>query len=98
MSVKGVEALGNLGDNNEATEQSFTPEQLQFFSEWNDALAIALIENWSFGDEVTLDALLDLPGGTYDEIRNITAPYVSELMPSFGPTDDPKAPTEHSNE
>lgn len=68
-------------------------EAINALSEFNDALAIAMISEWSFG-EVNLDVLLDLNGATYDQIREIVAPLMSEIMPNFGDNpNDPKAIT-----
>ena len=69
-----------------------TPEAIKFFSEFNDLLAVAVIEAWSFGD-VTLDGLLELPKRTYDEIRGLVAPLFTRLMPSFETDPDPKVIT-----
>jgi len=71
-----------------------TPEAVSFFSDFNDLLAIALISSWSFGDAVTLEALLDLPSKSYDDIRNAVSPFLTQLMPDFGVDVDPKAITE----
>jgi hypothetical protein len=71
-----------------------TPETIAFFSEFNDAVAVALIEKWSFGDVITVDSLLDLPSRAYDEIRSIVSPFLTELMPNFDLDPDPKVITE----
>jgi hypothetical protein len=62
---------------------------------FNDLVAIALIKEWSWDVPVTIDGLLDLPAADYDAILKITAPLVSELMPSFSPdgANDPESPT-----
>jgi hypothetical protein len=72
-------------------------EALDFFSAFNDLLAIALIESWSFSAPVSVDGLLDLPGPTYDAIREAVTPLLPRLMPDFSVTDDPKVPTEQSD-
>lgn len=86
MSAKGAELT--------ADAEIITAETIAFFSNFNDVVAIAMIESWSFGDTVTLDALIDLPARTYDDIRNAVAPYLTKLMPDFGVNPDPKAITE----
>ena len=97
MSVKGVNLAESGEVNMDSPEDSkMSAETLEFFSEWNDKLAIALIAEWSFDVPVNEDNLLDLPGVTYDAIRKLVAPMVSELMPSFSPDPDPKADTENS--
>jgi len=90
-SIKG-QSLAQEADNG-LTEQS-----VQFFSEFNDLVAIALIGSWSFGDTVTIDGLLDLPSKSYDDIRKATSPYLTKLIPDFGVDVDPKAITEQSSE
>lgn len=68
-------------------------DSIDFYSQFNDLLAMALVSSWSFGEQVTLDALLDLPAGTYDAIRELVSPFVTDLMPDFGASPDPKATT-----
>lgn len=65
-----------------------------FMSAFNDAVAIALISNWSFEFPVALDSLLDLPASAYDEIVRHCTPLATRLMPKFGVDPDPKATTE----
>jgi len=78
---------------NEITDNNVSETNLTSMFEFNDLVAIALIEKWSFGDVVSLEGLLDLPGKAYDEIQKIVAPMVSDLMPSFEVTPDPESPT-----
>ena len=68
--------------------------------EFNDLLAIALVQEWSFDAPVSLDALLDLPSSSYDAIQKVVAPLLEPLMPSFTPdsSNDPKVLTESSGE
>jgi len=61
--------------------------------EFNDLVAVALIEAWSFGDTVSVEGLTDLPSGVYDQIQKITAPMIVDLMPSFEVDPDPDSPT-----
>lgn len=62
--------------------------------EFNDLVAVALIQEWSWDMPITVDSLLDLPSTTYDEVLKVTAPLVTDLMPSFEPdVDDPNSPT-----
>lgn len=83
-----------LADN----EENVTEESMEFFSMFNDLLAIAMIDEWSFPHPITLEGIQELPSRTYDEIRNTVAPFVSELIPDFGVNPDPKAITENSTE
>jgi len=77
-----------------ASEIEDDPTVMGFFSELNDVLAVALIEAWSFGDAITVDALQDLPAKAYDDIRKLVSPLVSKMIPDFGDdVEDPKATT-----
>jgi len=75
-------------------ENNVNPEAMVFFSEFNDLLAIAMVESWSFDSPVSIDGLLDLDKKTYDEIRSLVSPFVQQLMPDFGISPDPKVTTE----
>jgi hypothetical protein len=68
---------------------------------FNDLVAVALIASWSWKQDVTIDGLLDLPAKDYDQILKITAPLVTQLMPSFEPDveeNDPQSPFVFSGE
>jgi hypothetical protein len=77
-----------------ANNENMTQEALEFFSEFNDLLAVAMIDSWSFGEAVSVEAMQDLPSKTYDEIRNLVSPYIQKLIPNFEVDIDPKATTE----
>lgn len=68
---------------------------------FNDLVAVALIKEWSWPQAVSIDGLLDLPAKDYDEVLKLTAPLVTQLMPSFEPDveeNDPQSPFEFSVE
>lgn len=68
---------------------------------FNDLVAVALISEWSYGLPISVDSLLDLPAADYDAILALTAPLLTELMPSFDPNvenTDPQSPTVSSVE
>jgi len=70
--------------------------QMKFFSEFNDLLAIAMISAWSFDGAVSIEGLMDLPSKTYDDIRKVVTPFITDLMPDFGDNpDDPKVTIEN---
>lgn len=86
-SIAGQSLVDEGKDLDEAT--------LKFFSEFNDVLAVAMISAWSFDGPVSLEGLMDLPSRSYDDIRKLVTPYVSDLIPDFGlDADDPKVITE----
>lgn len=93
LMSRSVAASNMLGD-----EKNLTPEAIDFFSDFNDLLAIAMIESWSFGDAVTVEVLIDLPIAIYDEVRKLVAPFVKDLMPDFSPTVEADSPTAPSND
>jgi len=76
-------------------EGDFTGEDMNQLQVLNDLVAIALVSKWSFEADISLDGLLDLPSGSYDELLAIVAPQVGELMPNFGVNPDPKVLTEN---
>lgn len=69
------------------------PDDLKALNDLNDATIIAMVEKWSFSQPVAADSLLDLPGDAYDSLREITAPFLLELIPDFGPTPAADSPT-----
>ena len=95
LSTRGARfaTLGDV-DPSEMSEQDMEG-MTSFMSEFNDAIAICLISQWSFDIPVTKDGLLDLPASIYDEIIRHCTPLVSRLMPSFGVDPNPKVPTEN---
>ena len=77
-------------------EGDFTGADMNQLQVLNDLVAIALVKEWSFDAAISLDGLLDLPSGAYDELLALVSPQVGELMPNFGVNPDPKVPTENS--
>lgn len=66
--------------------------------EFNDLVAVALIEEWSFDLPITTESLGELPASAYDKVLALTAPLIAGMMPSFEPTPDPDSPTVPSGE
>ena len=91
-SIDAAEAT--TADQAIAVAQAVTPADLAVMVEVNDLVAVAMIEAWSFGEPPTsADALLDLPGGTYD----LLVAAVAEHMPAFmGVDTTPTKPGEMS--
>lgn len=73
--------------------ENVTPEEIDLADELNDLLVVALVAEWSLGVPITVDALLDLPKGDYDSLRQTVAPFVTAMLPSFEPTPDADSPT-----
>lgn len=99
--VQAITAMASDSAAVQAIQAADTPEDaaehvpalMGAMSAMQDAAIVALVSAWSFGDTVTLDALLDLPGGTYDAISTLCMPLMEKMLPDFGPDPDPKATT-----
>lgn len=79
-------------------DDTFSEDEFLSLYAFNDLVAVAVISEWSWDFPVSLDGLLDLPAGDYDAVLKITAPLVSDLMPSFEPDPDADSPTVPSDE
>ena len=90
--------FANVDLESDDVDSELASKAVDFFSTLNDLLAVALVEEWSFSEPITIEGLMNLPGKSYDSIRREVSPMVSKLMPDFGATDDPKALTETSND
>jgi hypothetical protein len=88
QTAAGAKMLDGMDEESEVDS-----DVLAFWNGYNDLLAIAMIESWSFNGSISLEGLLDLPAKSYDDIQKLVAPFISELMPNFEATDDPKATT-----
>lgn len=69
-------------------------EALDFSSNLNDLVAVALIEAWSLPREVSVESIQQLAGQDYDALRNEVAPMLLELIPDFGPDPEPETPSQ----
>lgn len=66
--------------------------------EVQDALVLALVEEWSFDAPVTADGLEDLPHKAITALRVACQAFRDELLPDFGPNPDPGSPPVPSND
>lgn len=89
----GLASLADIDDDKATELVEQMADSLPMLDEVNDLVVVARVASWSFGDTVTVDALLDLPGEVYDELRALCAPGVQDLMPDFGPSQDEQSPT-----
>jgi len=92
QSVKAGEFADEDLDS-DTLDSALAARTMDFYSTFNDLLALALVSEWSFASPVTLEALVDLPARTYDDIRKAIAPFIKDMMPDFSVDIDPKAPT-----
>lgn len=58
-----------------------------------DMLVVAAVESWDYGFPVNADSLLDVSAKDLDKLREISAPYMTQLMPDFSPSRDDASPT-----
>jgi len=77
---------------NDAAEGDVDEASLNALYEFNDLVAIALIESWSWETDVSAEALQDLASRDYDAIQSLVAPMVKDLMPSFEVTPEEDSP------
>lgn len=84
-----------LQDRLTQNDDNLGANDVEFFTMFNDAVALCLITQWSFPHPLTTDGLQDLPGNVYDEIIKYVQPLTPRLMPNFGVDPSPKAPTEN---
>jgi hypothetical protein len=66
-------------------------------SDLNDRVVLAMVKAWSLNVPIEVEPLLDLPGNVYDSLREQCAPFLNDLMPDFGPSEDPESPTDPSD-
>lgn len=62
-------------------------------TEMGDRLIICAVESWTYLFDVNYDNLLDISALDLDKLREIAAPYMSELMPDFSVSRDQNSPT-----
>ena len=62
-----------------------------------DVAAAVLVQSWSFAGPVTAEAIVDLPGPTYDALMAVVKPLASALSVDFDPNPDPASPTRPSS-
>lgn len=72
-------------------------EDTDAMNEANDLGVVALVESWSFPQEITLQGVLDLPAKAYDKLRETVAPLVNDLFVDASPNPEPTSPFGSSN-
>ncbi|MEV8031385.1 hypothetical protein [Streptomyces sp. NPDC086182] len=93
----GVTALQDI-DEAKAVQMATAmgDDALQMMDDLNDRLIISRVAGWSYGGEITLDALQDLPGKVYDKLKEICAEGALDGGPDFSPSTEADSPTEPS--
>lgn len=87
--MKAVGRAGNL--------QAADDGGISLLVEVQDALVLAMVEEWSFDAPITADGLEDLPHKAITALRVACQEFREELLPDFGPTPDPQSPSVPSN-
>ena len=75
-----------------------TADEMDAFTEANDAMVVALVAKWSYDRPITLDNVVDLPGADYDKLRDVVAArYNGKGYVDTEPNPDQASPTAPSN-
>lgn len=61
--------------------------------ELNDRLIVAFVRGWSYGFDVNVDNVQDIPSRDLDALREAVSPLMQKLMPDFEPTPEADSPT-----
>ncbi|HWU23265.1 MAG TPA: hypothetical protein VN088_17130 [Nocardioides sp.] len=90
---KGVKALDDI-DEAQAVEMvaEIGADSMTLMDDLNDRLVLSRVVGWSYGEEVTVDALQDLPGPVYDRLRELCAQGALDGT-DFSPSQDQESPT-----
>lgn len=94
----GIATLKDLSEDQAVAMMSAMGDgAFELMDDLNDRAVIARVAGWSYGGDVTVEALQELPGAVYDELRELCADGVLDTGPDFGPSPDPDSPTAPSN-
>lgn len=89
---RNVVMLATAGQGLTTDGESFSPDDMAFVNQFNDAVAICLVAQWSWTDvPVSIEGLLELPIRAYEAIVQHGQKQVAALMPNFSVDPDPKA-------
>lgn len=92
-SKKGVDAVKGIGEAEAAQMVTqMGDESAALLDELNDRAIIARVVGWSYDEPVSMDALLDLPGPAYDQLKALCAEGALQGT-DFGPSQDENSPT-----
>lgn len=92
-ATKGVEAVKGISEEDvKLMMASMGDDSLALMNDVNDKLILARVVTWTYDFEVSADALLDLPGGDYDQLKELCAEGSLDST-DFGPSTDEDSPT-----
>jgi len=90
----GVAAVADIGEDDAVQMATAMGEDaMTLMDDLNDRIVLSRVAGWSYGPDVTLAALQDLPGAVYDRLREVCADGALEQGPDFSPSPDPQSPT-----
>jgi len=92
-TTKGVAAVEEISDEQAAEMVAQMGDSYDLIDQLNDRLVLQRVMGWSFGPDVTLDALQDLPGAAYDELRALCADGALDTGVDTSPSQDEASPT-----
>ncbi|MDH6123860.1 MULTISPECIES: hypothetical protein [unclassified Kitasatospora] len=100
-AVQEAEAAQKVSGGSLTTEQQLSiaagmGEAFDLLESLNDFLIVAVVRGWTYEFPVDVDRVQDLPTKDVDQLREVCAPFLKELMPNFEPTTDAASPTEPS--
>ena len=93
-AAKGAASVRDIAEDQAVQMVTAMGEQaFDLMDQLNDRAVLARVAGWSFGPDVTLDALLDLTAGDYDELRELCADGALDSGPDFSPSQAEDSPT-----
>lgn len=83
-----------------ASRINFSAVDLEHLDVANDAAVVAFLKHWTRPEPITPEAVLELPAGDYDALREAVAPLAMRLTVNFRPEkgNPPQSPTEPSSD
>lgn len=82
-----------LTKSDEATIEASLGDVLDIVNDLNDLLIVAAVSRWDYPFEVSFETIQDVSAKDLDRLREVAAPYLTELFPDFSPTMDKTSPT-----
>lgn len=76
-----------------AIQHAMTNEEADAYQGAADHTIVALVESWSYPQDITIEGVLDLPGRALDILRGAVNPLAAKLYLDTSPSPNPTAPT-----
>lgn len=91
--MRAIAQLPRGADGKTADQKFWGSEHSDLFDMAMDALVMAFLKAWSFETPITLDAVQDLPGDTYDALRVAAGRLSNDLRADPEPSPKETPPT-----